>query len=160
VTTAPDVPEPRYVERLWPGVWVWLFGLGGIVSLSVAYGAALGPAPGIAVALLGVVTVAVLVTMSAARIEVGTAGLRAGRALLPWEYVGQVVPLDAERSRVARGPRGDPSAFLLLRPGVGPGSVVVEVTDPEDPHATWLLATRHSRELASAIEQERGRLSA
>ena len=159
---APAQPDtdPRYAERLWPGVWVWLFALGGIGSLGLAYGAALGPAPGLAVAALGLISLAVLVTMSAARIEVGAAGLRAGRALLPWEHVGQVVALDADRSRVARGPHGDPSAYLLLRPGVGPGAVVVEVTDPEDPHATWLLATRHAGRLARAIGEERGRLAA
>jgi hypothetical protein len=48
---------------------------------------------------------------------------------------------------------------MLLRPGVGPGAVVVEVTDPQDPHRTWLLASRHPDELARAIETARGRLS-
>jgi hypothetical protein len=48
---------------------------------------------------------------------------------------------------------------MVLRPGVGPGAVVVEVTDPEDPHRTWLLASRRPQATASAIAQARGRLS-
>ena len=87
------------------------------------------------------------------------AGVRAGPAVLPWSAVGRAVALDADGTRLARGPQGDPSAYLLLRPGVGPGAVVVEVTDPEDPHRTWLVASRHPQELASAIQQGRGRLA-
>jgi hypothetical protein len=68
-------------------------------------------------------------------------------------------PLDADQARSARGPHGDPTAFMLLRPGVGPGAVVVEVTDPQDPHRTWLVASRHPARLARAIETARGRLS-
>jgi hypothetical protein len=37
--------------------------------------------------------------------------------------------------------------------------VVLEVTDPLDPHRTWLLASRHPERLARAIETARGRLN-
>lgn len=160
MTTAAAPATPRYVERLWPSAWVWVLALGGVVSLSVAYGASLGTTTGIVVAVLGVLLTALGITRWATRIVVGPDGLRAGRALLPWACTGRVLALDADQTRASRGPHGDPSAWLLLRPGVGPGSVLVEVRDDEDPHATWLLATRHPARLARAIEEERGRLSA
>jgi hypothetical protein len=90
---------------------------------------------------------------------VDDAGLRAGRARIEWAHIGRVLALDSEQARSARGPQGDPTAFMLLRPGVGPGAVVVEVIDPEDPHRTWLVASRHPERLARAIETARGRLS-
>jgi uncharacterized protein (DUF58 family) len=134
--------------------------LGGVASLAVAYGAVLGAGAGILVGVLGVLLVVLGISRWAVRIEVSEDSLRAGRATLPWRYTGRVLALDAEQTRRARGPEGDPTAHMVLRPGAGPGSVLVEVTDPEDPHATWLLATRHAGQLARAIEEARGRLSA
>lgn len=152
--------RPQYTERLWPGIWVWVVALAGVGALAIAYGSALGPGAAVVIAAVGVIVVVALVIGSAARIVVSDAGLRAGRALLPWECTGQVLALDAGQTRTARGPGGDPTAYLLMRPGVGPGAVVVEVTDPTDPHRTWLLATRHPGPLARAIGEARGTLSA
>jgi hypothetical protein len=152
-------PDEQVLERLWPGAWFWLLGAGGAVSLGVAYGAALEPAIGWFVAAVAALGVVVLGVRWAARVAVGPAGLRAGRAVLPWSAIGRVLAVDGEHARLARGPQGDASAWMVLRPGVGPGAVVVEVTDPEDPHHTWLVASRDATALASAITQARGRLS-
>jgi len=156
--TAPPA-HPTYSERLWPSPWVWIVALVGVAALATAYRSALGPIAGAVVAAVGTVVVLGLVVRSATRIVVDADGLHAGRALLPWQFTGRALVLDPEQSRIARGPRGDPSAYLLTRPGVGPGSVVVEVTDPVDPHRTWLLATRDPHGLARAISEERGRLA-
>jgi hypothetical protein len=150
---------PQHVERLWPGPWVWVLALTGVAVLAVAYGSSLGGAAAAAVAGVGLVVALLAIVASATRIVVGPQGLRAGRAVLPWQFAGRVVALDEDGARTARGPQGDPTAFLLLRPGVGPGAVVVEVTDPEDPHRTWLLATRDPQRLARAIDRTRGTLS-
>lgn len=148
-----------YRERLWPGPWVWLLALSLVLMLGIAYGVALGPVAGFGIAAIGLAVGAIVITQMAARVVVGPDGLRAGPALLPWEFVGRSVVLDAEQAREARGPQGDRTAFLLLRPGVGPGAVVVEVTDPEDPHRTWLLASRDPEALARAIREARGKVA-
>jgi hypothetical protein len=150
---------PDYTERLWPGATVWVLAVSMIGALAIAYASAVGAVAGWIVAVVGAVGAAVLIWRSAARIVVAADGLHAGRAFLEWEFMGRVLALDAAQARTARGPEGDPSAHLLLRPGVGPGAVVLEVADPQDPHHTWLLASRHPRQLASAIEAARGRLS-
>jgi len=150
---------PHYSERLWPGAAVWLLGISLVVALGVAYGRALSPVAGWVVFGAGAGTLAFVILRMAARVEVGGTGVRAGPAVLPWSAVGRVVALDAGRARQARGAGGDPSAYLLLRPGVGPGAVVIEVRDPEDPHRTWLVATRHPDALARAIEAAHGRLA-
>ena len=158
--TADDAPaDPRYRERLWPGPVVWILAVCVIAALAVAYGSALGAPTGWVVALGAGALAAVLIARSAALLSVESSGLRAGRAAIGWEHTGRVLALDSEAARTARGPQGDPSAFLLLRPGVGPGAVVLEVTDPEDPHRTWLLASRHPERLVRAIQTARGRLS-
>lgn len=150
---------PGFAERLWPGAWFWVLGLGGAAALGIAYGAAMAAVVGWLVAAAGVVAVLVVGARIAVRILVAEDGLHAGRAVLPWQFVGRALALDGEQFRRARGPDGDPTAFMLLRPGVGPGAVVVEVTDPEDPHRTWLLASRGPQRLARAIDEARGRLA-
>jgi hypothetical protein len=149
----------QVVERLWPGPWFWALGVAGAVALGIAYGVALTPLVGWLVAALATVGVVVLGMRLAARIAVGPDGLSAGRARLPWDCAGRVIALDGEGTRMALGPQGDPSAWMLLRPGVGPGAVVVEVTDPQDPHRTWLVATRDPQRLSRAIAAARGRLA-
>lgn len=151
--------RPLYAERLWPGATVWVLGSCLVVALAVAYGRALSALAGWIVLAAGSAALAFVVVRMAARVEVGADGVRAGVALLPWSAVGRALALDGEQARAARGPAGDPTAFLLLRPGAGPGAVVIEVTDPEDPHRTWLVATRRPEALARAIEQGRGSLA-
>ncbi len=148
-----------YGERLWPGPTTWVIALGAVLALGIAYGVSLGPVAGRLVALVGAAVVVSLIAHAAVRLEVGEQGLRAGRARLDWDAMGRVLAVDGEHARLARGPQGDPSAFMLMRPGVGPGALVVEVTDPQDPHRTWLLACRHPDRLARAIEATRGRLA-
>lgn len=151
--------RPLYSERLWPGATVWVLGICLVVALAVAYGRALSALAGWIVLAAGAAALAFVVVKMAARVEVSTEGVRAGAALLPWSAVGRALALDAEQARAARGPAGDPTAFLLLRPGAGPGAVVIEVVDAEDPHRTWLVGTRHPGALARAIEQGHGTLA-
>ncbi len=137
---------------------MWIGAAGCVGALAIAYAAALGAFAGWAVA-VGVGSVAAfLIARSAAVVAVESERLRAGRAGIGWEFTGRVLALDAAQTRSARGPEGDPSAYLLLRPGVGPGAVVVEVIDPSDPHRTWLIASRHPQRMARAIEVARGRV--
>jgi hypothetical protein len=132
--------------------------LGSIGALAIAYGNSLGARYGWLVAIGGTVIATLLIARSAAAITVTAGALQAGRAAIEWEATGRVLALDADQARTARGPQGDQTAYMLLRPGVGPGAVVLEVTDPLDPHRTWLLASRHPDRLARAIETARGRL--
>ncbi len=138
---------------------MWLLGACLVVALGVAYGQALSALAGWIVFAAGAAALAFVVLRMAARVEVTQAGVRAGAALLPWSAVGRALALDGEQAGRARGPHGDPTAHLLLRPGVGPGAVVIEVLDPEDPHRTWLIASRHPVEMARAITQGHGSLA-
>lgn len=149
-----------YRERLWPGPAVWLVMLGGAAALALAYGRALGATVGWLVFALVVVLGAVMIHVMTAVVEVRSDGLVADRAMLPWTAAGEVLALERDGMRSATGPDGDHTAYLVLRPGVGPGGVVVEVTDPEDPHRTWLIASRHPEAMARAIRAARERLRA
>jgi len=85
-------------------------------------------------------------------IEVTDSQLRAGRAALPREFVGEAVALHGEDAFVARGQQLDSRAFTLLR-GFVKDVVRVENTDPEDPAPYWVISTRHADRLVAALSR-------
>jgi len=87
-------------------------------------------------------------------IEVSAAGLRAGKALLPLEFVGAVEAFTGEDAFLARGQWLDARAYTLLR-GFVKDVVRVENTDPNDPAPYWLVSTRHPDQLLAALSDRR-----
>lgn len=142
-----------YAERLWPPVWLWVVGWLFVLSLALAFYAALG-APGL---LLGVVLGAVLtwgLIAAAAPVGVQDGLLTAGSAVIPIALLGQVEVLDSDQARAVRGPDSDPTGYHLIRGWVAEG-VRVPVEDPKDPTPYWFIASRHPAALAAAIEGSR-----
>jgi hypothetical protein len=167
-----------YHERLYVPLSWWVFGLAviAILATEVVPGWPLPVEAAIYVVLVGGL-VAMLLNWGRATLDVGAGELRAGPARLPLTAVGEVSALDEPQTRSLRGPRGDPAAFLLIRPYLR-RSVYVEVTRHPAPApppsgsrprqnwrsrqaslATaapyWLVCTRHPAELAAAINGAR-----
>ena len=109
------------------------------------------------VAALGLaVMTALFLGYGGVRVSVGDGVLRAGRAHIGLEHVGQVTALDAEALRRLAGVDADARAYLLLRPYLKRG-VRVDITDPADPAPYWLIGCRHPDALVSALEATRAR---
>jgi hypothetical protein len=144
-----------YRERLFaPPLW-WVAGM----LTMLTFGAIVwtGFDLGITLAVLAtviVVTAAFLLNWGRATIEITDGELRVGKDRLPLADTGHVRPLDEAQARALRGPRADPTAYVLIRPYLR-YAVYVEVTSPDSPIPYWLLATRRPAELAAAIESSR-----
>jgi hypothetical protein len=78
---------------------------------------------------------------------------------LPLATAGQVRPLDQAQTRVMRGPRANPAAYLLIRPYLRE-SVYVEVIGADARWPYLLIGTRHPARLADAIERSRAAMAA
>lgn len=152
-----DGTDPTYSERLIPGPALWLLTATGVAALAVAYAKALGPVAGLILGIGGLLLAAAVILGSVKPVVVDSHVLRAGRARLPLRAIGQVIIADQEAFRTARGPTGDPTAHMVTAFGVNAG-IVVEVTDPGDPHRTWLVASRRPAELACALRAARGKV--
>ena len=105
-----------------------------------------------------VVTVAVIAAVFAAlsrsAIEVGSAGLRAGRYVLPATTIGRVRVLDPAAARDVLGPSARADARLCLLPWIKT-AVQVEVVGDDSAAPYWVVATRHPAELAAALTRLR-----
>jgi Protein of unknown function (DUF3093) len=97
---------------------------------------------------------AVLLSWGHVTIEVCDGELRAGSVTLPLALAGEVAPLDEAQTTAIRGPRADPSAFMLIRPYLK-RAVYIQVTGEHQERPYWLLGTRRPAELAAAIERSR-----
>jgi hypothetical protein len=93
-----------------------------------------------------------LLGWGAATIEVTEHDLKAGAQRLPLASIAEVSALDAAATKVLRGPRADPAAYMLLRPYLK-ASVYVEVAGRPVGRPYWLIATRRPAELAAAIDR-------
>jgi hypothetical protein len=76
--------------------------------------------------------------------------LRAGRARIEAELLGEPMVLTGEQSRHARGPGLDPRSWHMIRGGID-GVVVTQVIDPDDPTPAWVVSSRTPERLAAAI---------
>ncbi|WP_232548035.1 DUF3093 domain-containing protein [Propioniciclava soli] len=144
-----------YRERLTPPVWWWIVGLGVGVPTFFFIGFLAGPWVGIAAGLVAGVGVAFgLGLMGATEIMVDDAGVRVGRSLLTWPYVGEVTVLDAAATREALGTGADARAHVVQRPWLAE-SVRIAVADPADPHPYWLVSSRSPARAAAALGRTR-----
>jgi Protein of unknown function (DUF3093) len=166
-----------YHERLRVPLGWWLLGLATILLLATELVA--GYSWPVVIAIYAVLTgglVLMLLSWGRPTVEVGGGELRAGRARLQLAAVGEVSALDEAQTRSLRGPRGDPAAFLVIRPYLRravyvevavPGAESrhgqrrhgfrrrAEVASPPADSPYWLVSTRHPAELAAAIEGAR-----
>lgn len=140
----------EYRERLWPSPWLFLAtALVLPATLLVFWPISIPAGIVVAIALYAGCVVALLAT--AAPVEVADGRLRAGRARLPVELIGQLTHAVGEEAFLERGQRLDARAWLLLRGWIDP-VVRVELRDEHDPTPYWLISTRRPQQLIAAIE--------
>jgi hypothetical protein len=150
-----DSPAPvapaSYAERLSVPLRWWVQGTMLVATFWLAFVVA---TPGIvawsATAALLLLMVGVFVGYGAPRVEVADGWLRAGRARIAGEFLGEAEPLDAAETRRVAGRDADVRAYLLLRPYLK-RTVKVTVRDERDPTPYWLVSTRNPDRLAAAI---------
>ncbi len=149
-----DGSQVVYRERLLPPWWLWSAVAAFAAMVAVAYGYAWGVGAAIGSALVVGVGLGALLVATSSVVAVDDRVVRAGRARLPLRWVGRTQPLDLEASALARTRDFDPAAYTLLRTWASGRAVRIQVTDPDDPHPTWLISTRDPDALAAAIRRQ------
>ena len=149
-TEGVDGKSPVFQERLWPSAGQWVFAFIMTTSLGIAYGRAYGADLGIVVGIAATFVVIVGLVVNTPLIQIDELNFRVGRARLPLQYVGKIQKLDEEQSRRARSTDANSNAHFQLRGGIK-NTVIVEVTDAEDPHPYWQVSSRNPDELIAAL---------
>lgn len=144
-----------YAERLTVPLRWWVQGTMLVASLWLALVVAVPEtlAWSVSAAALALL-VAVLGGYGSPRVSVERGTLRAGRAHISLQHVGEVTPLDADGVRRQAGVDADARAYLLLRPYLK-RAVRIDIIDPADPTPYWLVSCRRPQALVSALEATR-----
>ncbi|MGC4112555.1 MAG: DUF3093 domain-containing protein [Nocardioides sp.] len=140
-----------YHERLSVPLRWWVQGTMLVATFWLAFVVSTPPQvawPATAVLLL--IMVVIFWAYGAPRLEVADGWLRAGRAQISGEFLGEAEALDATETRRVAGRDADARAYLLLRPYLK-RSVRVTLHDDSDPTPYWLVSTRDPAALAAAI---------
>ncbi len=147
---SPVSPGPQFRERLVPGVGPLVAAAcAGVLVLVIL----LPLWPTVAWVAGAVVSVACVVALvlTAPVVSVSDGVLRAGRAHVPVEVLGDAVVVpDKERRTQELGPQLDGRAHVVLQSSI-PTAVRVALEDPQDPTPYWLVSTRRPEELAAAL---------
>lgn len=145
--TAPS--RPLFHERLLPSPGWWLV----FVVFGITFGVILvplGPVWAISGAILGLAATLWAVWAGSPVISVAAGTLRAGRAQIPLDKLGQADLLDRAAWDEVMGAQHDPRAYHCTRGWVRQG-IRVPVLDPADPTPAWVVSSRHPQELAAAL---------
>lgn len=148
-------PLPRestatiYSEKLWPSWWVWIVVIG-IAGACILVLAPISIAAGYTGAILVFLVLAGILIATTPAVVVTPRELRAGRAVLPREFVGSVEAFTGDEATAERGTRLNGRAYLCMRGWISP-VVRVDLDDPEDPTPYWLVSTRRPAKLVAAL---------
>ncbi len=138
-----------YRERLIPGPWVFIACLLLVPAGLLAF-LPIDTVVGIIAAIVLYAAAVAFLLLTTPTVEVTADTLRAGRARLPREFVGEAVAVRGQDAFIARGQGLNARAYTLLR-GFIRDVVRVENTDPNDPAPYWVISTRHPDRLVSAL---------
>ncbi|MBX3067536.1 MAG: DUF3093 domain-containing protein [Cryobacterium sp.] len=138
-----------YRERLWASLGIFV-AVALVIPASLLVFLPINVEAGLIIGVVLFLVIAGLLLGSTAVIEVSESELKAGKALLPREFVGNVTSFREPEATVQRGTKLDARAWLLIRGWIHP-VVKIEITDPSDPTPYWLISTRRPEELARAL---------
>lgn len=138
-----------YRERLWASLGIFV-AVALVIPASLLVFLPINVEAGLIIGVVLFLVIAGLLLSSTAVIEVSESELKAGKALLPREFVGNVTSFREPEATVQRGTKLDARAWLLIRGWIHP-VVKIEITDPSDPTPYWLISTRRPEELARAL---------
>lgn len=155
-TAGPDGPAGTpagavYTEKLRTPWWWYLVAVGVASLLAAEFH--LGGLPltdWIPYCTLIPLSLAIVWFLGRSSLEIRDGEVHVRGAHLPLRYISGAVALDARTLRLVVGREGDPTAFVQIRPWIGPG-VQFWLDDEDDPTPYWVVSSRHPDRVVQAV---------
>jgi len=139
-------------EVIYPSLAPISFAFFLLSSIGVIFASAYGSAWGWFVTLLLTILISSGIYRSRLIIEVKDGKLFVAGAKIEKEFIGQVTALDSAGMKLLRGRDANAIAFTEVRFWIK-GGVKVEVKDANDPVPYWLISSKQTEKLVSAINK-------
>lgn len=144
--------RPTFREVIYPSLAPISFAFFLISSIGVIFASAYGSSWGWVVTLLLTISTFVGIYRSRLIIEVKDGKLFVAGAQIEKKYIGEVSALNSSGMKRLRGRDANAIAFTEVRFWVK-GGVKVDVNDANDPVPYWLVSSKHTEKLVSAINK-------
>jgi hypothetical protein len=144
--------SPSFREVIYPSLAPISFAFFLISSIGVIFASAYGSSWGWVITLLLTISTFVGIYRSRLIIEVKDGKLFVAGAKIEKKYIGEVSALNSSEMKRLRGRDANAIAFTEVRFWVK-GGVKIEVNDANDPVPYWLVSSKHTEKLVSAINK-------
>lgn len=144
--------RPTFREVIYPSLAPISFAFFLISSIGVIFASAYGSSWGWIITLLLTISTFVGIYRSRLIIEVKDGKLFVAGAKIEKKYIGEVSALNSSEMKRLRGRDANAIAFTEVRFWVK-GGVKVDVNDANDPVPYWLVSSKHTEKLVSAINK-------
>ncbi|MDF2492718.1 MAG: hypothetical protein K0R60_619 [Microbacterium sp.] len=146
-------PASVYREKLSPSLWPLVAAALGAPMVALVLSPVDMTLALVGGAIVSALVIALLIVASPS-VEVLPGELRAGRAHIDLDLLGEPEVLLGEDARAARGRELDPRTWTLVRGGID-GAVRIPVLDANDPAPFWIISSRTPDRLAAALRRAR-----
>ena len=144
--------RPTFREVIYPSLAPISFAFFLISSIGVIFASAYGSSWGWVVTLLLTILTLIGIYRSRLIIQVKDGKLFVAGAKIEKKFIGQATALNNAEMKLLRGRDANAIAFTEVRFWVKTG-VKVEVNDANDPVPYWLISSKHTEKLVSAINK-------
>jgi len=144
--------SPTFREVIYPSLAPISFAFFLISSIGVIFASAYGSSWGWVITLLLTISTFVGIYRSRLIIEVKDGKLFVAGAKIEKKYIGEVSALNSSEMKRLRGRDANAIAFTEVRFWVK-GGVKIDVNDANDPVPYWLVSSKHTEKLVSAINK-------
>ena len=144
--------HPTFSEVIYPSLAPISFAFFLISSIGVIFASAYGSSWGWFATLLLTILTFIGIYHSRLIIEVKDGKLFVAGAKIEKKYIGEVSALNSSEMKRLRGRDANAIAFTEVRFWVK-GGVKVDVNDANDPVPYWLVSSKHTEKLVSAINK-------
>ncbi len=144
--------SPTFREVIYPSLAPISFAFFLISSIGVIFASAYGSSWGWVITLLLTISTFVGIYRSRLIIEVKDGKLFVAGAKIEKKYIGEVSALNSSEMKRLRGRDANAIAFTEVRFWIK-GGVKIEVNDANDPVPYWLVSSKHTEKLVSAINK-------
>jgi hypothetical protein len=145
--------DSPYEERLWPAPWLFV-ATALVIPASLLVFLPISALAGVVVAVVLYAGVVATLVLTSPVLEVVDGRLRAGRASIDVDQLGEPEGFRGAEATAERGTRLHARAYLVIRGWVDP-VVRIPLLDASDPAPYWLVSTRSPERLIAAIRGSR-----
>lgn len=140
-----------YCEKLWPTFWVWVITISGSIIFGIAFIPINTNFAYISICAFITISISFLIKTTP-KITVTEQKLFVGKAQIDIKNLAEITNFEGEKAQEQKTTKLNALAYLCIR-GWIKNVVKINIIDTSDPTPYWLISSKNSKKLTTAIIQ-------